>query len=112
MDLGLSQFDKPVFQRVGDNIYATTYDTRVFKLTHAPYTEEAKDCLFNWAEEQYPSVFNPAFANSEVLDDYIYRYYSGTDTYLGFFRYYSAPLKNHKTPHRIKTWKNSLIYQN
>ncbi len=45
---------------------------------------EAKDCLFKWAEQQYPTLFNPAPADSQFFEDYTYRYYSNTNTYLGF----------------------------
>jgi hypothetical protein len=40
------------------------------------------DCLFNWAERNYPSLFSPAAA-SLTLGPYYYRYYSGTNIYLG-----------------------------
>ena len=41
------------------------------------------DCLFNWAEQNYPGLFAPAGATSGNLGVYTYRYYSGTNAYLG-----------------------------
>jgi hypothetical protein len=40
------------------------------------------DCLFDWAEENYASLFSPA-ATSQTAGSYYYRYYSATNTYLG-----------------------------
>jgi len=40
------------------------------------------DCLFNWAERDYPSLFAPA-AISNTVAPYYYRYYSQTNAYLG-----------------------------
>ena len=42
----------------------------------------ASDCLFDWAERNYASLFSPA-AGSVTLSPYYYRYYSGTQAYLG-----------------------------
>lgn len=41
------------------------------------------DCLFNWAEINYPSLFSPAGTLSKTSDPYYYRYYSATNSYLG-----------------------------
>jgi len=41
------------------------------------------DCLFNWAEINYSSLFSPAGSISETSDPYYYRYYSATNSYLG-----------------------------
>lgn len=57
-----------------------------YKLTIQAYTSEQKDCLFNWAEQQYPALFSPALANAQTIKDYSYRYYANTNTYLGFFQ--------------------------
>lgn len=40
------------------------------------------DCLFNWAERTYPTLFAPAAA-SATFAPYYYRYYSLTNAYLG-----------------------------
>jgi len=40
------------------------------------------DCLFNWAEQNYPGLFAPAGATTTVSSGYTYRYYSGTNAYL------------------------------
>ena len=40
------------------------------------------DCLFNWAEGNYPALFAPGRATSATWAPYYYRYYSGTGNYL------------------------------
>lgn len=40
------------------------------------------DCLFSWAERNYPQLFAPA-ATSQTSAPYYYRFYSGTQAYLG-----------------------------
>lgn len=45
----------------------------------APRTTE---CLFNWAQATYPTLFTPA-ATTAVSGNYVFRYYSGTNAYLG-----------------------------
>jgi subtilisin family serine protease len=57
------------------------------------------DCLFNWAEKTYPTLFAPAGATSTTLAPYYYRYYSQTNAYLGTSYadnhvYYRGPLSN------------------
>lgn len=42
----------------------------------------AADCLFNWAEANYPTLFALA-TPSKTSSPYYYRYYAGTQTYLG-----------------------------
>lgn len=48
----------------------------------APITVTA-DCVFSWAELIYPNLFAPAAAVSQILMPYYYRYYPGTNAYLG-----------------------------
>lgn len=48
-----------------------------------PYTAEDYERLFRWAEGKYASTFYPP-AQTATLGAYTYRYYSGTDTFLGF----------------------------
>lgn len=45
-------------------------------------TTTSADCLFSWAEQQYPSLLSPAGATSGTLGDYYYRHYSNTNAYL------------------------------
>lgn len=40
------------------------------------------DCVFAWAEQNYPELFSPAAGKSKTFGDYYYRYYSKTDSYL------------------------------
>jgi hypothetical protein len=46
-----------------------------------PY--EPADCLFDWAERQYASLFAPARQATQVSSPYAYRYYAGSNFYLG-----------------------------
>ncbi len=55
------------------------------------------DCLFNWAESNYATLFAPADALSNTSAPYYYRYYSQTQAYLGTSSadshvYYLGPL--------------------
>lgn len=44
------------------------------------------ECLLNWAERSYSSLFSPAGATTQFSSPYDYRYYSGTNSYLGVSR--------------------------
>jgi hypothetical protein len=50
-----------------------------------PITAAAIDCLFDWAEKNYPGLFSPSPAQSTVADNYRFRFYPGTSAYLGAF---------------------------
>lgn len=57
------------------------------------------DCLFNWAERTYPTLFAPAGATSTTSAPYYYRYYSQTSAYLATSSadnhvYYLGPASN------------------
>lgn len=39
--------------------------------------------FFIWAEKNYPGYFSPSNADTQLLNGYVVRYYSETDTYLG-----------------------------
>lgn len=41
------------------------------------------DCLFNWAEKNYPNLFSPVGYPTSVWSIYTYRWYSATNAYLG-----------------------------
>ena len=41
------------------------------------------ECLLNWAEGNYPGLFSPAGAKTQVSGVYAYRYYPGTNAYVG-----------------------------
>jgi len=58
----------------------TAYTVANFR---ASGTAGTADCLFNWAEFRYPNLFAPAPAVSQTLTPYTYRYYAGTNAYLG-----------------------------
>jgi uncharacterized protein YkwD len=46
-------------------------------------TTPQADCLFNWAQGHYGSLFAPALSSSQVLDVYYFRHYTDTNAYLG-----------------------------
>jgi hypothetical protein len=55
------------------------------------------DCLFNWAEVNFPTLFAPVNATSNTFTPYYYRYYPQTNSYLGTSSadnhvYYIGPL--------------------
>lgn len=61
-------------------------DAYVLTITNATGTATQtgqSDCLFNWAERTYPTLFAPAGASSATLAPYYYRYYSQSRSYLG-----------------------------
>jgi photosystem II stability/assembly factor-like uncharacterized protein len=41
------------------------------------------ECLFNWAENNYPAPFAPSGSPTAIWGVYTYRYYSATNAYLG-----------------------------
>lgn len=41
------------------------------------------DCVFDWAEKNYTTLFSPAGASSKTQDNYYYRYYKDTKYYVG-----------------------------
>jgi hypothetical protein len=49
----------------------------------ATQTVDARDCVMNWAEKTFPTLFAPASV-SQTASPYYFRFYSGTSSYLGF----------------------------
>ncbi len=45
--------------------------------------EDNIECLFNWAEEEYPVLLSPSKPITALWDIYTYRYYSVSDAYVG-----------------------------
>jgi outer membrane lipase/esterase len=54
----------------------------VYKLLLQNVPMVASDCLFNWAEQHYASMFSPA-ATSQTYGPYYYRYYAPANVFLG-----------------------------
>ena len=50
--------------------------------TTSPSLAKRAECVFKWGEQQFPDVFTPAPFVSVSLDDYLYRYYTSSATYL------------------------------
>jgi probable HAF family extracellular repeat protein len=51
-------------------------------IAHLPLSSAA-DCVFNWGEDQYPSLLSPKRPTTQTFVPYIYRYYSTSNAYLG-----------------------------
>lgn len=49
----------------------------------APAASPAADCLFNWAETQYPTLFAPSGGSAQVEGNYYYRAYATSGSHLG-----------------------------
>lgn len=67
------------------------------------------DCLFNWAEANYPQLFSPAGSASQTSSPYYYRYYQHTNSYVGVSSandhvYYLGPDGNLQDVGQFSTW--------
>lgn len=51
-----------------------------------PPVQASADCVFSWAEQQYPTFLAPTPAQSLTTASYFYRYYSDSKAYLGVER--------------------------
>jgi hypothetical protein len=60
-------------------LYAGTEGAGVFKFTRL----DSIECLFNWAERNYPDLLAPAASPTAASNLYTYRYYLATHAYLG-----------------------------
>lgn len=54
------------------------------------------DCVFNWAEEKFPSYLSPAKRGTQTAGSYVFRYYEAPNTYLAVLKddnhlYFYAP---------------------
>ncbi len=70
------------------------------------------DCLFNWAEKNYPQLLSPAGATSQTSAPYYYRYYQNTNSYLGISSdnnhvYYLGPDGILQDVGELSTWLNA-----
>jgi uncharacterized repeat protein (TIGR02543 family) len=53
------------------------------KTVKASFTaQNPSDCIFDWAERDFPQYFSPAKASSAYYQNYYYRYYAATGVYL------------------------------
>lgn len=72
----------------GTAAYMILNEVRIGGTTDTPTEPVASvqaDCLFNWAEHNFPALFAPAGANSQTFGEYYLRYYSGTNSYLATY---------------------------
>lgn len=74
-----------------------------------PLPPSMPECLFNWAEKDYPSLFAPAGSSTAIWDVYTYRHYSSTNAYLGvssvdFHAYYLGPDGNMQNEGPLSDW--------
>ena len=75
----LSWHDPVYFPMGGEHlILSETIRVAEGDMTHS-------DCLFDWAENNFAGLFSPVqgVANSQTFPPYYFRYYSGTNAYLG-----------------------------
>ena len=78
----------------------TAVDIGAYEFLPMPILISQSNCLFNWAERTYASLFAPVGAISNTFAPYYYRYYPQTNTYLGTssddnHAYYLGPLSNY-----------------
>lgn len=50
------------------------------------FSANAKECLFQYAGQNFTQLFRPALAETLFFEDYTFRYYEDTNTYLGFYQ--------------------------
>ena len=75
------------------------------------------ECLFGWAEQNYPGLFAPAAATTAVSTVYTYRHYSATNAYLGVSTadnhvYYLGPDGNLQDQGPLSYWLPKADCQN
>ena len=75
------------------------------------------ECLFGWAEQNYPGLFAPAAATTAVSTVYTYRHYSATNAYLGVSTadnhvYYLGPDGNLQDEGPLSYWLPKADCQN
>jgi len=71
----------------------------------------SEDCLFDWAEKNYPSLFAQAGSTSSMLSPYHFRFYGSTGAYIGVSSvdkhvYYLGPLSSYQIldAGAVSTW--------
>lgn len=64
-----------------DPVQTTGLITYLFR--DAVMTSAKSDCLFNWGEDNYPSLLSPSRPVSQRSAPYYFRFYPGTNSYLG-----------------------------
>lgn len=76
-------------------MYASPYNSYAYQRTlrgddasacaalYGASTNAPSNRALNWAEQTYPQLLSPSPAASAVFDGYYYRYYPGTNTYVG-----------------------------
>ena len=85
----------------------------IFKLSRTTKTAfpVVSDCLFQWAEKEYPDVFTSGSSRSQQWDGYTYRYYAKSNTYLGFFYEQEVHIKQPDLSNRIEAVGTVEYYQ-
>lgn len=64
------------------NSVGTDMVTLSLDVGNGQVTGTLSDCIFNWAENTYPSLFSPPTRQNGTILGYTYRYYSATNIYL------------------------------
>lgn len=89
----------PVPPQTG-TLFTLPNTTSALPLTRS--TSDPNSCLFDWAEDNYPSLFIPHRSITQSFGGYTLRHYSQTNTYLGISDsnghiYYYAPTTSNNT---------------
>ena len=63
--------------------------------------QSESDRIFNYLEAAYPDILSPSIGDAGIVDGYAYRYYSGSDSYVGS--------KDGKVYYRSPTQTNNQI---
>lgn len=100
-----------IFQSSSTDTYARS-SNGIFKLTEKTEFTPIADCLFQWAEEQYPDLFSPASSSSQAWGGYVFRHYTDTNTYLGFFHEQEVHLLQTNLSNNIVAVGQQGFYQN
>ena len=77
-----------------DSVYASSTDetgsfiggTDTLQMINAISSKKTMDCIFEWAELKYPGLFNAPASQSIKTENYTYRHYVNSNSYLGFFQ--------------------------
>ncbi len=72
----------------GNGIFSGSVTGAIIDALHVEpeFSANAKECLFQYAGQNFTQLFRPASAETLFFEDYTFRYYKDTNTYLGFYQ--------------------------
>ncbi|WP_428356141.1 WD40/YVTN/BNR-like repeat-containing protein [Methyloprofundus sp.] len=85
----------------------------IFKLSRKTKTSfsAVSDCLFAWAEKNYPDLFAPGASSTQQWGGYVYRYFKQSNIYLGFFYQQEVHIKQADSSSKIGVVGSVAFYQ-